>query len=133
MQVTPYLMLDGRCEEALEFYKQAVGAEIGMVMRFNEAPDQAGCPPNASNKIMHSSFKVGDTLLMATDGDNNGKPTFAGVSLAVTVKDEAEADKVFAALSAGGQVQMPLAQTFFAKKFGVLADKFGVNWMIVTE
>ena len=132
MQVTPYLMLDGRCDEALEFYKKAVGAEIGVVMRFSEAPEGA-CAPGSGNKVMHSSFKVGDTLLMATDGNNAGKPEFKGISLSINAKDEAEADRLFSALGDGGQVQMAMEKTFFAKRFGMVADKFGVSWMIIAE
>ncbi|MDO8876606.1 MAG: VOC family protein [Pseudolabrys sp.] len=132
MQVTPYLMLDGRCEEALEFYKKAVGAEIGMLMRFNEAPE-GSCAPAAGDKVMHSSFKIGDTLLMASDGNNAGKPEFKGISLSINAKDEADADRMFKALGDGGQVQMPMDKTFFAKRFGMVADKFGVSWMIIAE
>ena len=132
MQVTPYLMLDGRCEEALEFYKKAIGAEVGVLMRFNEAPEGA-CAPSSGDKIMHSSFKIGDTLLMASDGNNAGRPEFKGISLSINAKDEADADRMFKALGDGGQVQMPIDKTFFAKRFGVVADKFGVNWMIIAE
>ena len=131
MQVTPYLMFDGRTEEALEFYKKAVGAEVGMLMRFKEAPEE--CAHAAADKVMHASFKVGDTLLMATDGNNAGKPEFKGISLSVNAGDEAQADAMFAALGEGGQIQMPMEKTFFAKRFGMVADKFGVSWMIIVE
>lgn len=130
MQVTPYLMLDGRCEEAIEFYKKAVGAKVDMLMRFKEAPEGA-CAPGAGDKVLHSSFKIGDTVLMASDGNNAGKPEFKGISLSLNAKDEADADRMFAALGDGGQVQMPMAKTFFAKRFGMVADKFGVSWMII--
>lgn len=132
MKVTPYLMFDGRCEEALAFYKKAVGAEIGMLMRFKEAPE-ATCTPGADNKVMHAAFKIGDTLLMATDGDNKGKPEFKGISLSLNAKDEADAARIFNALGEGGTVQVPLNKTFFARSFGMLADKFGVTWMVIAE
>jgi PhnB protein len=141
MTVQPYLFFDGKCEEALEFYKQALDAKVDMMMRFKENPEppQAGEPGCAgpeqtaamAEKIMHASFTVGDAMIMASDGMCQGKPNFQGISLAMTVKSEAEADKKFAALAAGGQVQMPLAKTFFSPKFGMVADKFGVSWMVM--
>ena len=133
LQVTPYLMLDGRCEEALEFYKKAVGAEVGMLMRYKDAPPEAGCEPATANKVMHVAFKIGGTTLMASDGRNTGNPEFKGISLSLNVKDEANAERMFAALGDGGQVQMPLDKTFFAKRFGMVADKFGIGWMIIAE
>ena len=132
MQVTPYLMLDGRCEEAIEFYKKAVGAEVGMLMRFQDAPP-GSCAAGAENKVMHVAFKIGDTTLMASDGNNAGKPEFKGISLSINAKNEAEADRMFKALGDSGQVQMPMDKTFFAKRFGMVADKFGVSWMIIAE
>jgi PhnB protein len=132
MQVSPYLMLDGRCEEAIEFYKKTLGAKVTNVMRFKDAPDQSMVPPNSSDKVMHAHFTIGDSHLMASDGDCAGKGEFKGISLTVTLP-EADADKTFAALSESGKVQMPLTKTFFSKKFGMLADKFGVNWMVVAE
>ncbi len=131
MQITPYLFLDGRCEEAIEFYKNALGAKVGMLMRFKESPDQSMCAPGSENKVMHASFKIGDSEVMASDGNNKGQPTFQGFSLSLNAKDEADADRLFAALADGGQVQIPLAKTFFAKCFGMVADKFGVGWMII--
>jgi PhnB protein len=134
MQVQPYLFLDGRCEEALEFYKKTLGAKVEMMMRFKENPDPMPpgmVPPGSENKIMHSAFKIGDTTVMASDGRCLGKPTFQGFSLSITAKDEAEADKLFAALGDGGQVQMPMAKTFFSSRFGMVADRFGVGWMVI--
>lgn len=135
MQVQPYLFFDGRAEEAIEFYKSTLGAVVEMLMRFKENPDAdtAGMnlPPGSENKVMHASFKVGDTHVMASDGMCGGKPGFQGFSLSLTVPTEAAADKTFAALAKDGQVQMPLGKTFFAPKFGVVADKFGVSWMII--
>ena len=134
MQVQPYLFLDGRCEEALEFYCSKLGAEVTVLMRFKESPEphQPGMiPPGSENKVMHSSFRIGDTTLMASDGRCLGKPSFQGFSLSLTVPNDAEAERLFAALGAGGQVQMPLAKTFFSSRFGMVADRFGVSWMII--
>ena len=134
MQVQPYLFLDGRCEEAIEFYRKALGAEVTMLIRFKDAPEPhppGMIPPGAENKVMHSSLRVGDTTFMASDGKCLGKPTFQGFSLSLTVANDAEAERKFAALSEGGQVQMPLAKTFFSSRFGMVADRFGVGWMVV--
>ena len=134
MQVQSYLFFDGRCEEALEFYKKAAGAEVEMMMRFKESPDSASCPsPGAEDKIMHACMRIGDTAVMASDGYARGNPEFKGFSLTISAKTEAEADKLFAALGEGGKVEMPMAKTFFSPRFGTLADKFGVNWMIMVE
>jgi PhnB protein len=134
MQVQSYLFFDGRCEEAIEFYKKALGAKVEMLMRFKDSPEPAQpgmVPPGAENKVMHSSFRIGDTVVMASDGRCLGKPSFQGFSLSITVPNEAEAKRVFAALGDGGQVQMPLAKTFFSPQFGMVADRFGVSWMVI--
>lgn len=133
MQVTPYLMLDGRGEEAIEFYKKALGAKVDMLMRFSEAPKEANCAPSSMNKVMHAALTIGSSKIMLSDGDNKGKPTFSGISLTLAAKDEADADRLFGAISEGGQVQMPMAKTFFAKRFGMVADRFGVSWMVIAE
>ena len=132
--VQPYLFFDGRCEEALEFYRQALGAEVMMLMRFKDSPEppQPGmCPPGSDNKVMHASFRIGDSTIMASDGRCAGKPSFEGFSLSITVPTEAEADRLFTALADGGKVQMPLARTFYSPRFGMVADRFGVLWMII--
>jgi PhnB protein len=131
MDVNPYLMFDGRTEEALEFYKKALGAEVTGLMRFKENPDPKYNPPNSDDKVMHAAFKVGNQMLMASDGDCSGKGDFKGISLTLTVDSPADADKYFNALSEGGKVNMPLAKTFFSERFGMVADKFGVNWMVL--
>jgi PhnB protein len=131
MNVQPYLFFDGRCEEALDFYKKAIGAKVDMMMRFKESPDPNSCAPGSENKIMHAAFKIGDTQVMASDGRCEGKPSFQGFSLTINAKDEAEADRLFGALGDGGQVQMPLTKTFFSPRFGMVADRFGVGWMIL--
>jgi PhnB protein len=130
MLVQPYLNFDGRCDEALEFYKKAIGAKVGMLMRFKDAPDQSMVSPGSENKVMHSSFQVGETTIMASDGRCTGKANFHGIALSITANSEAEADKLFGGLAEGGQVNMPLSKTFFSPKFGMLSDKFGVGWMI---
>ena len=131
MQVQPYLFFDGRAEEALEFYRAKLGAEVQMLMRFKENPDPmpGNAPPG--DKIMHSSFRVGDTTVMASDGNCTGRPSFQGFSLTLTAADEPAAKRLFAALGEGGQVQMPLMKTFFSPAFGMVADRFGVSWMVI--
>ena len=134
MLVQPYLFLDGRCEEAIEFYRKALGAEVEMLMRFKDCPEPAQpgmVPPGSENKVMHSCLRIGDTRVMASDGHCLGKPSFQGFSLSLTVPSAAEADRVFAALGNGGQVQMPLNKTFFSPRFGMVADRFGVSWMVI--
>lgn len=132
MTIQPYLFLDGRTEEALNFYKKAVGAEVQMLMRFKDSPEQnPNCGPMPDEKVMHSSFKIGDSVVMASDGECKDKPNLQGFALSLTAKDEAQAKRFFDALSEGGHVQMPLGKTFFAKAFGMLADRFGVMWMII--
>ena len=135
MQVQPYLFFDGRCEEALEFYRAALGAEVTMLMRFKESPEPPPpdmCPPGSEDKVMHSNFRIGETTLMASDGRAQGKPVFQGISLSLSVPSDPEARRLFNALSEGGQVQMPLAKTFYASSFGMVSDRFGVSWMIIT-
>ena len=129
-QVQPYLFFDGRCDEALEFYRSALGAEVTMLMRFKESPDRQMVSPGTEDKVMHASFRIGDTAVMASDGHCQGRASFQGFALSIAVPTEAEADRRFAALADGGQVQMPLGKTFFASHFGVVADRFGVSWMV---
>jgi PhnB protein len=135
MLVQSYLFFDGRCEEALEFYRRAIGAETTMMMRFKDSPEPPppGCAPSSDQKIMHASFKVGDTEIMASDGQATGKPKFDGFSLSLTLPNAAEAEKKFKALSDGGNVVMPLGKTFFSPCFGMVADRFGVNWMVIVH
>jgi PhnB protein len=130
MQVQPYLSFDGRCEEAIEFYKQALGAEVNMLMRFSDSPEPTMSPPGGENKIMHANLRIGNSIVLASDGRCTGEPSFQGISLSLTVATEDEADRLFAALSEGGQVRMPLTKTFFSARFGLVADRFGVSWMI---
>jgi PhnB protein len=128
--VSAYLSFGGRCEEAIEFYRKALGAEVRMMMRFKEAPEPSEMPECFQDKIMHASLQVGDSVLMASDGRCEGPTSFEGFSLSVTPADEAEAERIFAALGEGGLVTMPLEKTFWSPKFGILQDRFGVSWMI---
>lgn len=132
--VQPYLFFEGRCEEAVEFYRRALGAEVMMLMRFKDSPEppRPGCAaPDSGNKIMHASLRIGGTTVMASDGRCTGKPNFQGFSLSLSVRTEAEVERLFAALADGGQVQMPLAKTFYSARFGMVADRFGVSWMVI--
>ncbi|MFN2509113.1 MAG: VOC family protein [Chthoniobacterales bacterium] len=128
--VQPYLFFGGRCEEALEFYRTALGAEVVMLVRFKESPEPQGMPDCFDDKVMHASVRIGETMVMASDGRCEGEANFEGFSLSLTVPDEAEAERVFAALGEGGLVTMPLEKTFWAPKFGMLTDRFGVGWMV---
>lgn len=133
MQLQPYLFFDGRCEEAIEFYRKALSAEVAMLMRFKDSPEppQPGMvPPGSENKVMHASVRIGDTTVLMSDGECQGQAKFQGLSLSLTVKSDSEAEQLFAALSEGGQVQMPLTKTFFSSRFGMVADRFGVSWMV---
>ena len=131
--VQPYLFFNGRCEEALEFYRGALGAEVEMLSRFKDAPEQGMAQPGMENKVMHANFRIGDTTLMASDGRCDGQPRFEGFSLSIVVPDEQKAENVFKALGDGGKVTMPLTATFWAPKFGMLEDKFGVGWMVSVQ
>lgn len=130
MNVQPYLYFNGRCEEAVEFYRRNLGAEVTATHRFKDSPDPHMCAPATQDKIMHMSFRLGDLTVLASDGRCEGKPNFQGFSLSINLSSDAEAERCFAALADGGQVQMPLTKTFFASRFGMVADRFGVCWMI---
>jgi PhnB protein len=130
MPVQPYLFFDGRCEEAVEFYRKALGAEVTALIRFKESPDPGMCAPGALDKVMHMSFRIGDSILMASDGECRGQPNFQGFSLSLTAADDTEAERLFNSLADGGQVRMRLTKTFFSSRFGMVADRFGVPWMI---
>ena len=134
MQVETYLVFDGRCEEALAFYRRAVGAEVTMLMRFKDCPeplDPSMVAPGSENKVMHAQFRIGETKILASDGRCMGKAEFKGFSLSITASDEAEAERLFKALGDGGPVHMPLTKTFFSRLFGMVADRFGVSWMVI--
>jgi PhnB protein len=131
--IQPYVFFDGRCEEALAFYRAAIGAETTMLMRFGESPEPSQMPGVQPDKVMHAAFKVGETLVMASDGHCAGQPKFEGFALALSAKDEAEANRVFDALAEGGAVAQPMIGTFFSPAFGMVKDRFGVMWMVLVE
>jgi len=133
MYIQPYLFFDGRCQEALDYYVSALGAKVEMAMKFKDSPE----PPDqkmaqvSGDNIMHASFRIGDSVVMASDGFGKGKPVFQGVSLSLAVNSVADADRYFSALAEGGTIQQPLTKTFFAPSFGMVTDKFGVPWMVI--
>jgi len=134
MQVQPYLFFEGRCEEAIAFYKKAIGARVEMLMRYRDSPEppQPGiCPAGSADKVMHASLRIGEAVMMVSDGRMQGKPAFQGFALSLDAATEAEADRLFAALGEGGQVLMPQGKTFFSPRFGMVADRFGVSWMVI--
>jgi PhnB protein len=132
MPLEPYLFFNGNCEEAIEFYKKALGAKVEMLMRYKDSPEPPPpgmIPPGFENKVMHVSCRIGDSVLMASD-DGTGTSKFGGFSLSLSVPDAASADQAFNALAEGGNVQMPLDKTFWSPRFGMLTDRFGVGWMV---
>ena len=133
MAIQPYLFFEGRCEEAIEFYRAAVGAELVMLMRNKESPDQSQTAPGTEDKVLHAAFNIGGSMVMASDGYSSGKPEFKGFSLSIDAPDAAGAKRFFDALSKGGSVQLPLQQTFFSPAFGMLTDRFGVGWMVMVQ
>ena len=135
MQIRPYLFFEGRCDEAVAFYKEALGAEVAMLMRYRDLPDpQPGSvPPGGEDKVMHGELRIGEASILVSDGFCRGQPNFAGFSVALTVPDAETARRWFDALAQGGQVRMPLEPTFFSPAFGMVADKFGVGWMVITQ
>ncbi len=133
MQVKPYLVFEGRCQEAIDFYSRALGASVVMQMAFKDSPEPTGQPPGAGDKVMHATVRIGETEVFMSDGRCSGAPKFQGFSLSLNPADDATAASVFAALADGGTVTMPLAKTFFASSFGMLNDRFGVGWMVMVQ
>ena len=133
MQIEPYLFFEGRTEEALQFYQQKLGAQVDAIIRYKENPEPKYNPPGSDEKVMHSLFRIGDTKVMASDGNCAGKPSFQGFALTLNASSPAEAEQRFNALAEGGKVQMPLGETFFAERFGMVADRFGVSWMVLSQ
>jgi PhnB protein len=128
--VETYLSFEGRCEEAIEFYRKALGAEVLMLMRFKDSPDPSMCAPASLDKVMHATLRIGGTTIMASDGRCEGPKGFHGFSLSLAPQNEADAERLFAALAEGGEVQMPLAKTFWSPRFGMVKDRFGLSWMV---
>jgi PhnB protein len=133
MVIQPYLFFDGSCEAALQFYQRAIGAEVELLMRYKDAPDPPPpgmVAPGTENKVMHVTFRVGESLVMASDGRCGGKADFQGFALSLALPGPADVDRAYAALVEGGKVDMPLGKTFWSPRFGMLTDRFGVRWMI---
>jgi PhnB protein len=133
MPVQPYLFFNGRCEEAIEFYRDALGAEVMMLMRFKQAPDQSMVRPETAEKVMHARLRIGDAIMLVSDGMCAGEDKFEGFSLTLSLTSIEEVDRRFNALADGGQVRMPLDKTFFSPRFGMLTDRFGVGWIVLCE
>jgi PhnB protein len=134
MAVQPYVFFNGRCDEAIEFYQKAVGAEVMMLMRFKQAPDQSMVRPETAEKVMHARLRVGDAIVLVSDGMcTGGEQKFEGFSLTLSLDSVEEVDRRFNALAEGGQVRMPLDKTFFSPRFGMLTDRFGVGWIVLVE
>jgi len=136
MPIEPYLFFEGRCDEAIEFYRRVLGAEVSMLMRYKDSPEPPApgmLPPGSENKVMHANLRIGDANVMVSDGHCSGQPDFRGFALSINMPDVARADQAFAALAEGGQVQMPLAKTFWSPRFGMVIDRFGVMWMVSVE
>lgn len=134
MQIQPYLFFEGRCEEALMFYRDVLGAEITQLLRYSDNPDPPPpgmLPPGSENRIMHASLRIGDSTVLASDGNCSGTTNFNGFSLTLHAASDAGAERLFAALAEGGQVRMPMTQTFFSSRFGMLADRYGLGWMVI--
>ena len=136
MQIQPYLFFNGQCEAAITLYREVLGAEVLMLMRHRDSPEPAPpgmLPQGSEDKVMHATLRIGDSTLMASDGRCAGEAVFNGFSLSVSMPDAAAAERAFAALSAGGQVVMPLGKTFWSPCFGMVTDRFGVGWMVTVE
>jgi len=133
MQIQPYLFFDGRCEEAIAFYKETLGAQVQMLLHYKDAPDQSMVKPETKDKVMHASLRIGETDVNASDGHCTGQPDFKGFGLALTAATDADSKRIFTALGAGGEVRMPMEKTFFASSFGMVSDRFGVLWMVMTR
>jgi PhnB protein len=131
--IQPYLIFNGRCEEAIEFYRKALGAEVEMLMRFKDAPDPSMITPGNEQKVMHATLKVGASMFFASDGRCEKNSSFSGFSLSLGAPDEAAAKNYFNALAESGQINMPLTKTFFSPCFGMVADRFGVSWMVIVH
>lgn len=130
MHIEPYVFFNGRCEEALDFYREKLGAEVPFMMRFKDSPEPEACPENAQEKIMHANVQIGKTTLMVSDGRCDGELDFRGFALSLAPATVAEAERVFNALAEGGAVQMPFGKTFWSPAFGMVNDRFGVPWMV---
>ena len=132
MQIHAYLFFEGRCDEAVDFYRTALGAEVLMLMRYKDGPEPHSYSPDSAEKVMHASLRIENSIVQVSDGRCSGKPSFQGFALSLTAPSDAEVERLFAALSDGGQVQVALTKTFFATRFGMVIDRFGVLWIVHT-
>jgi PhnB protein len=130
MKVQPYLFFNGRCDEAIAFYKKAVGAEVGMLARFKDSPAPEQCGAGWAEKVMHAEITIGESKILLSDGRGESKTNFENFALTIIVKDPPTAERLFASLADGGKIIMPVARTFYSPAFGMLTDKFGVMWMV---
>ena len=134
MHIQTYLHFDGRCAEAIEFYRKTLGAEVEMLLRYKESPEPPPpgmVPPDWGDKVMHSSFRIGDSVVMASDDCTEQQGGFRGFQLTINADDEKQAGRYFSALAEGGTVRLPLGKTFFSPCFGMLTDRYGVQWMVM--
>jgi PhnB protein len=133
MQLNPYLSFNGECAEAFKFYAEALGGQIVMTMTYGETPMCDQTPADWRGKIAHTRMRVGGTMLMGSDSPPDRFEPMKGVTIALGIDEPAEAEQVFHALAAGGTVTMPIQETFWARRFGMLTDRFGTPWMINCE
>lgn len=134
MPIEPYLFFNGRCDEAIEFYRQALGAEATFLMRYRDNPEgNNGLPDGFEDKVMHANLRIGDSVIMVSDGNSGTDPTFQGFSLSHSLPHEDAVRATFAALAEGGTVIMPPMRTFWSPCFGMLTDRFGVGWMLMVQ
>jgi len=131
--IQPYLFFGGRCEEALGFYRTALGAEVEILMRYSESPEPTPpgmLAPGWENKVMHTTFRIGGAVVMASDGCSPDDCRFGGFMLSLALPGEADVDRAFAALAEGGEVKMAPTKTFWSARFGMVQDRFGLGWMV---
>jgi PhnB protein len=134
MSVQTYLQFNGRCEEALAYYRETLGAEVMEIIRFKDVPEAAaGAPAGTEDKVLHACFRVAGTHLMASDGMCGGDAAFAGFSLTLTSSTDEETERLFTSIAREGNVVMPLSPSFFSSQFGVVTDRYGLSWTFVTQ
>ncbi|MBV8799874.1 MAG: VOC family protein [Alphaproteobacteria bacterium] len=133
MEINPYLNFNGNCGEAFQFYAKVLGGKDLRIMTFADAPPGMPVTRETKNQVMHARFRVGDTMIMGSDGPGGRYNKPQGYAVNIGVDTPEEADRIFAALAEGGNVGMPIAETFWAKRFGVVTDRFGTHWMVNCE
>jgi len=133
MQVNPYLAFNGQCADAFKFYEKVLGGKITFTMTWGEMPGADQFPAETHKLIMHSRISIGDQVLMGADAPPDRYQEPKGINVSIHVKDTAEGERIFKALSENGKVTMPFEQTFWSKGFGMCVDQFGIPWMVNTE